>query len=405
MRNCLLILILLPFLACTSKKKEVTFSIEKDSGSLIDKPISVSIGNLDISQYVLLNNGQSVPFDWDKDAKVIWFVRSPSHSREYTFSMFGEEASKVNRLSAQKDNGTLTLSIGKEPRVGYKYGMHYPPNGVDSIFKKSGFIHPLITPSGDTLTRINPPDHWHHYGIWGPWTHTRIDTVRVDFWNIGDGNGTVLHKEFKDESNGQVTSSFTAVQEHIDLKTENSPQIALEEELEVKIWNLNNAPRYIMDYTSTFSSPLKNGILFEAYRYGGGIGMRFTERWKKDNCKVLTSEGNDRLTADGTNAKWAIVSGEASDGKGTNGILFLSHSENRMHPEPMRVWPIDGNGGRGDMFFEFCPIRHEPWQIKPNEAYQLKYRMVIFEGELSPEEAEAYWNDFVDPTKIELEVN
>jgi hypothetical protein len=229
--------------------------------------------------------------------------------------------------------------------------------------------------------------------------------VRVDFWNLGEGQGTVLFKNFSDTFNGQVFSGFTAIQEHIDLKTEDSPQVAIEEKLEVKIWELNNKDRYIMDYTSSFSSPLKNGILLEAYRYGGGIGMRFTERWHKDNSKVLTSEGKDRISADGTNAKWAIVSGETSNGIGTNGILFLSHSDNRMHPEPMRVWPIDGNGGRGDMFFEFCPIRHEPWEIRPNQGYQLKYRMVVFEGELSPEEAEAYWKDFVEHTHLEIEVN
>jgi hypothetical protein len=79
----------------------------------------------------------------------------------------------------------------------------------------------------------------------------------------------------------------------------------------------------------------------------------------------------------------------------------MSYPKNRMHPEPMRVWPIDGNGGRGDMFFEFCPIRHEEWQIQPNKEYELKYRMVVFEGKLTREEAEAYWQAFANPPQIE----
>ena len=91
--------------------------------------------------------------------------------------------------------------------------------------------------------------------------------------------------------------------------------------------------------------------------------MRFTERWKADNCYVLTSERKDRLTADGSNARWCMVGGESADGKGTNGILFMSHPENRMHPEPMRIWPIDANNGRGDMFFQFCPIRNAEWMV------------------------------------------
>lgn len=280
--------------------------------------------------------------------------------------------------------------------------MTYPPKGVDSVFRKSGYIHPVITPYGDTLSRIQPPDHYHHYGIWGPWTHTQIKGQQVDFWNLGDRKGTVLFKEFNSMLSGPVFGSFNAVQEHIDFITEKEPQVALNENLNVTVWDLNKEGRYMFDYTSSFNSPLDEGILFEAYRYGGGLGMRFNERWKADNCSVLTSEGNDRLTADGTNAKWCIVKGESSDGKGTNGILFMSHTENRMHPEPMRIWPIDGNRGRGDMFFEFCPIRHEEWKIESGKDYQLKYRMVVFEGDLTAEEAEAYWQSFVNKPQINI---
>jgi hypothetical protein len=54
------------------------------------------------------------------------------------------------------------------------------------------------------------------------------------------------------------------------------------------------------------------------------------------------------------------------------------------------------------MFFEFCPIRHEEWQIEPEKEYQLKYRMVVFEGEMTKEEAEGYWQAFANPPEIRL---
>ena len=60
----------------------------------------------------------------------------------------------------------------------------------------------------------------------------------------------------------------------------------------------------------------------------------------------------------------------------------------------MRVWPIDANEGRGDVFFEFWPIRHESWKIEPNKKYQLRYRMVVFDGELTAVEAEEYWQNY-----------
>jgi methane monooxygenase PmoA-like len=393
--------------SCSENEDIVRFSIENQG---VATPIELDINDIDFSEGVndmalFRKVGEAVnpiPFQLDAtDAKRILFMSDNQKDAEYILRR-KKNSNAEQSVQAIKENGDLTLSLDNKNVLGYRYGMTYPPKGVDSIYRKSGFIHPVITPYGDTLSRIQPPDHYHHYGIWGPWTHTQIKGQQVDFWNLGDRKGTVLFKEFNSMLSGPVFGSFNAVQEHIDFITEKEAQVALNENLNVTVWDLNREDRYMFDYISSFNSPLDEGILFEAYRYGGGVGMRFNERWKADNCSVLTSEGNDRLTADGTNAKWCIVKGESTNGKGTNGILFMSHTENRMHPEPMRIWPIDGNGGRGDMFFEFCPIRHEEWKIEPGKDYQLKYRMVVFEGDLTAEEAEAYWQSFVNKPQINI---
>lgn len=393
------------FLGCSDNEREVVrFTIE--SPKRFNQPVPVSLILEDFlennpNNLMLSQNGTPVPFQLENGK--LWFTHNPSKGASYTFEEATEEQGSALALNTTKNNGNLQLVLNDNPVISYRYEMTYPPKGIDSLFAKSGFVHPIRTPKGDTLSRIQPPDHYHHYGLWGPWTHTRIDTTLVDFWNLGEGMGTVLFKEFKNTSSGNVFASFIASQEHIDLKTTEKPQVAFNEELEIKLWNLNRSDRYMFDYNTVFNSPLNEGILFEAYRYGGGIGLRFNERWKADNCTVLTSEGKDRMSADGTNAKWCIVSGESSDG-GTNGILFMSHPNNRMHPEPMRIWPIDANEGRGDMFFEFCPIRHKAWKIEANKDYQLNYRMVVFDGELKAGEAEAYWQTFANrPEVIKLE--
>ena len=256
------------------------------------------------------------------------------------------------------------------------------------------------------LTRIQAPDHYHHYGIWGPWTKTHIDGRSVDFWNLGDQQGTVLFKEFLNETQGDVYSSFTALQEHIDFGAKEKNRVALNEALEVKVWNLGSKQNlWLVDYTTKIKSPLDSGILFDAYRYGGGIGFRATEKWHKDNTSVLTSESKDRLTADGSSAKWAIIEGESKTKEGRSGILFMGYPENKEFPEPMRVWPIDANEGRGDMFFEFCPIRHVEWKIESKKEYSLNYRMLIFDGNITTEQAEIYWQGFANPPKATLVSN
>lgn len=74
-----------------------------------------------------------------------------------------------------KVDSVLTISSGAMKLLTYQFKTVYPPKGIDTAYKRSGFIHPLYTPHGQVLTRIQPPDHYHHYGIWNPWTHTLFE--------------------------------------------------------------------------------------------------------------------------------------------------------------------------------------------------------------------------------------
>ncbi len=385
-----------------AEKHVVEFKIEKDDGFLYPVPVSIDMNKIPFTGFQLLNDDNKVVYQTDFYSNTIKFIHNPEYSLNYIIKKSTVETGDEVISEVVENNGNLQLAQNNIPVLQYKYGINKLVDKRDSVYRKSGYIHPLLTPSGDTLTRINPPDHKHHYGIWAPWTHTRIDTTRVDFWNLGKAEGTVLFKEFSEINEGEIFGSFTAVQEHIDFKTKKESQIAINENLSIKLWNLGDKDKYMLDYTTTFSSPLKNGILLEAYRYGGGIGMRFNKKWDKSNCKVLTSEGKSRLDGDGTNARWAIVTRESRSGNGVNGILFMSNINNQSHPEPMRIWPVDANEGRGDMFFEFCPIRNKEWKLLPNKKYKLQYRMVVFEGTLTANEAEYYWQNYANPPKIEI---
>jgi len=308
-----------------------------------------------------------------------------------------------NGLDMRRSDGSLTLYSNEKPVLSYRFAPMYPPVGVNPLFSRSGFIHPLWSPQGEVLSRVQPPDHYHHYGIWGPWTLTHIGERKVDFWNLDEGEGTVRFAGFLSEISGEIFTGFKVLQQHVDYGGKGPDRIAINEVLDVRIWN-NSKGVWIIDYTSSLNTPLENGILLDAYRYGGGIGFRATEKWKKENCTVLTSEGRSRVDADGSNARWCIVEGESETRKGRSGILFLSHPSNRAHPEPMRVWPLDGNGGRGDMFFEFTPIRQQPWNLERGRDYILRYRMIVFDGQIDGRRAEAYWNSFSGMPEIEVEL-
>ena len=407
-------LLFLMVLGCANGNKQSCLCLTVEDSKAIDmeRPISVVLDKEKNSCWskdmVLIKKSgaqmEPVAYQVDPNEDIkIWFKHRSESGVKTTYCFTNKkETTNTPLFQSKKEDGNLKLKFKEQSLIHYRYEMKSPPQGINQLYQKSGYIHPVISPKGDTLTRIQPPDHYHHYGIWGPWTKTRIDDVGVDFWNLKDAQGTVLFKSFNNIDSGNVYGGFNAHQEHFNLTQKSGPQLALNENLMVKVWKNNNPDQYFIDYTSNFSSPLENGILFEAYRYGGGLGFRFKEQWNKDNCEVITSDGKNRAEADGTSARWCIVFGDASNGEGSTGVLFMSHPKNQSHPEPMRVWPLNANKERGDMFFEFCPIRHKEWKIEPQKTYELNYRMLVFDGKITPEEAEKHWKAFAFQPSIDI---
>ncbi|MCK5137762.1 MAG: PmoA family protein [Bacteroidales bacterium] len=302
---------------------------------------------------------------------------------------------ETDRFTIITGDSEATIYSGENPVLSYVHKETLPPEGINPLYKRSAYIHPLWSPGGERLTRIQPPDHYHHYGIWNPWTRTRFGDRKVDFWNLADAQGTVRFAEYQDKFEQKEYAGFKVRQEHIYFREDGTEGIAMNEVWDIRVLNTNEKV-YVVDLTTTLNTPLEKGLTLEAYRYGGGLGFRATEKWHTNNSTVLTSEGKKRIDADGTGARWVIIEGESSVSEGRSGILFLSHPSNRAHPEPMRMWPPDSQEGKGNVFFEFCPIRHLEWVLEKDKNYTLKYRMVVFDGEMNIESVENYWQAFAN---------
>ena len=61
---------------------------------------------------------------------------------------------------------------------------------------EDGVLNIWVAPTGNigagrVITGDYPPDHIHHHGVWFAWTKTEFEGRHPDFWNMGDGTGTV----------------------------------------------------------------------------------------------------------------------------------------------------------------------------------------------------------------------
>ncbi|MHC4633486.1 MAG: DUF6807 family protein [Planctomycetota bacterium] len=299
-------------------------------------------------------------------------------------------------VEVTKDDSVLQIRQGDTKILQYNHAPVPPPEGKNPLYTRSGFIHPLWSPTGDVLTEIHPADHIHHVGIWMPWTKTKFEGKDVDFWNLAGGQGTVRFVKFLSTTSGPVYGGFKAEQEHVALKTSDGEKVVLREEWDVRVYNIGGPQKgyWLWDFVSRQRCVADSPLNQVKYRYGG-FGFRAAAEWEGENAMYLTSEGKTRKDGHATRARWCEAAG-AIEGKWA-GITFMSHPENFRHPEPMRIWPS------GHVFFNWAPSQAGDWVMEPGKEHVFRYRQYVHEGKVKVADAERVWRDFAEPPKVKLE--
>lgn len=326
----------------------------------------------------------------------------PGHVRMFELRSTGSMVHD-SHVRVTDDGSNLDVMLDGRPVLSYRHALQDSPPGVDPIFARSGFIHPLRSPAGAVLTRIQPPDHWHHYGIWNPWTSTEFEGRSVDFWNIGGGQGTVRATGILETRGGPVAGGFRAGLEHVDFTGRPEGEVALDETWDVNVWNqAGRRGPWIVDFVSTISPATGSALTIKGYRYQG-FSIRATEQWSDSTSTLLTSEGLDKSTGNATRARWIDIAGETDVPEGRSGLLMISNPGNFNYPEHLRIWPTGMNDGMENVFVNFNPAQDRDWVLSPGGSYTLRYRMVVYDGALEPGQAEAYWADFADPPRVTVQ--
>ncbi|MFQ9021404.1 MAG: DUF6807 family protein [Parabacteroides merdae] len=161
----------------------------------------------------------------------------------------------------------------------YNYTTVYPAPGVDSVYKRSGFIHPLKTLGGEVMTNCSPADHYHHFGLWYAWTKTTFEGNEIDFGISTKTRKTVRFRNFEHVSD----NGFVATLDHAVYPDSPAEKVAMNERLEINI-GTTSLPGYYIDYHTTIRLASPSPITMEAYRYGG-ICIRTREDWNDPDSR------------------------------------------------------------------------------------------------------------------------
>jgi hypothetical protein len=395
---------------CANSQKVATLEVLlKKPASGLNLPVSINLDEITyISDSLLIlyeisdNDRTIVPFQIESgnSRKLTWIVNAGTGPDEkHIYELVQGKPMQSETVKASMNDGALVIHSGDKNLLQYYFKTVYPPEGVDTAFKRSGFIHPLWSPHGQILTRIQPPDHYHHYGIWNPWTHVEYEGDTVDFWNINSKQGTVRFANFVSIENGSVFSEFGALHEHVVFRKAGKEKVAMNELHNVRIYAPDkDHDSYIVDFNFLMNCADDSPVKLLEYRYAG-LGWRTTEKWDNKNSMVLTSEGKTRKDADGSKARWCIVQGEIDNDYA--GVVMMSFPTNYNFPEPLRIWPED-QYNRGDMFANFCPTKDMDWVLNPRKNYALRYRFLVFNGRFDKEKAESAWYYFAYPPEVKI---
>ncbi|GAB6394799.1 MAG: PmoA family protein [Bacteroidales bacterium] len=398
------------FLTCAAQK--ITITVQAGDYEREDCVVSADVSKLNPTAASVITLYEQMPDGKRETASQLYFIKggtpvlfwildgktAAGSTRTFIAETKGKKPAGA-AMDIEDTQKALVLKKDGLPVLQYNYARLDPPPGADAAYGRTGgYIHPAYSPAGNILTHIQPRDHYHHFGIWNPWTRVIYDGKLYDLWNIGDKTGTVRARSVEDTHKGAVFSGFTALLDHY-IFNEGAEQVIMNEYWKVKTWNIAGGA-FLWDFESHLLPSTSLPVLIQAYRYAG-FGWRGTPEWTKENCVMLTSEGKTRPEIDGTNARWIYVTGTTQTGR--SGLLFMGHPANYNFPEPLRIWDQNANSGRGDAFINFAPTKNKDWELQPGGHYILKYRILAFEGDMTTERANRLWNDFACPPAVTIQ--
>lgn len=317
-------------------------------------------------------------------------VKHPSAVR-YAWAANPEGANLVNSeglpasLFTTEWNKRVPIPVEGKELVAYQAAPILEPRGGPA-FEGSNFIHPLKTPSGFVVTDSQPEDHLHHFGLWWPWKFIEFEGRKILCWELQNGDGLVEARTNEAVPNGLITESV-----YLDRKTPGGPVVRLKESTAISVSELLREPcsGYYLDLKIDHQVVGDQPITINKYRYSG-LGYRGSSLWNLKTSTLLTSEGANRENANAARARWVRVEGINGQG-GSAGVLIMSHTDNHSHPEKIRTW---NKHHKGAIFINFNPVMDQDWVFQPGQTYTRKYRLFVYDGNLSSTDADRLWDEY-----------
>ena len=294
-------------------------------------------------------------------------------------------------LELKESDDIIRITLRGKPVLEYVKTEKPVPDGIEPHFRRSGYIHPVYTPTGQEITGDFPVDHAHQHAIFFAWTKAGYDGKKVDFWNQAKGLGGIEFREVVDVKRADREVSFSV--KHAFTVPRGEKAIDVLHEIWTVTVHQTPGDHFLFDLESVQRCATDKPLNLAEYHYGG-MAFRGPIQWLKEkgdqsiqpgDLRVLTSEGKDRWEGNHSRPEWVAFSGKI-DGQEVSATVFGS-PKNFRAPQPVRIHP-------DKPYFCFAPMVEGAFQIAPGDPYVSRYRFLITSEAADPDQIEAHWKDY-----------
>lgn len=238
------------------------------------------------------------------------------------------------------------------------------------------FIHPIVAPDGDgILTEYRPGHHTHQTGLY--WGLKRVN--ERDFFAACCKPGTVGYHRKVSANVIREAGEEVKWQTVYDLLNEEGNTILTE----THTWSMREEEdKYLIDLV--WRGNAKRDVTIGEF-FVGGLFLRML--WYEGiNGEVVNASGQRNQEAEHQRSIWADVGIQVDGRDDLAHIAMFDHPDNNGFPI---TWRVDSQLGVG-------PSRQitGDWSLNERQTEVIRYRMVVYTGELEPANLTRLWTEF-----------
>lgn len=277
-------------------------------------------------------------------------------------------------MAAVEDESTIEIRRGEKPVLVYNKAPTAEAAENEPHYTRTGYIHPVYSPSGKVVSGDYAADHPHQHGLFFAWTKTSFEGRKPEFWNQKQKSGRISYRRTLALVNEGSVAGFDV--EHLweDLTAPEGAKPVL-----IEVWKVRAKDAgekfFAFEIESVQRCAGESPLTVERYHYGG-MAFRGNDGWLGEKGtppgKMITSEDLGREEGNHTRPEWVALHGPV-DGERA-GIQVRSDPGNFRHPQWVRLHP-------DKPYFVFAPMVEEAFRIEPGKEYRSKFHYRVYDVE------------------------